>query len=304
VLKRASQFRPGPPYNLHTKKYADDLNEVKALGGDGITTPSTRTPEQTEIGRFWIESSPFAWNRLTRDVAAGRGLDSWENARLFGLLNLALADGYIASWDTKFHYLFWRPVTAIHEADHDGNSRTAGDPTWTPLQLTYPMPDYDSGHSVEGGAAAQALADFFGTDAVSFLACSYTLPAGSRCTDPSPVLRSFASFGSCRRECAVAHPHRDPLPGCHRGRCGTGAGWSACGQSSLCNRCVEIAEPVVETVNAGSHQDGLSRLCRRATASARGASALRTSFDDDERRSKVGRDSLIMRNRVPSRDTS
>ena len=103
---------------MSSKKYTADFNEVKAFGGDDVTTPSARTPEQTEIGLFWIESSPLAWNRIARSVSASRGLDLWENARLFGLLNLAMADGYIGSWDTKYHYNFWRPVTAIHTGRH------------------------------------------------------------------------------------------------------------------------------------------------------------------------------------------
>jgi hypothetical protein len=200
VLKHGSQFRSSPPYKVNSNKYTADFNEVKALGGDNITTVSARTLEQTEIGLFWIESSPLAWNRIARSVSASRGLDLWENARLFGLLNLALADGYIASWDTKYHYSYWRPVTAIQTADTDGNPDTVGDPAWTPLQLTYPIPDYDSGHSVQGGAAAGVLKEFFGTDDISFTACSLTLPVGSRCTDPSPVLRSYASFSQAAEE--------------------------------------------------------------------------------------------------------
>jgi hypothetical protein len=88
-------------------------NEVKSLGGDNITTISARTPEQTEIGLFWIESSPLGWNRIARIVSLERGLGLWENARLFGILNLALADGYIAAGEAKYHYNFWRPVTAV-----------------------------------------------------------------------------------------------------------------------------------------------------------------------------------------------
>ena len=142
VLNHASQFRPGPPYQIRSKKYAADFNEVKAFGGDGVTTPSARTPDQTQFGLFWIESSPLTWNRIARNVSANRGLDLWENARLFGLLNLAVADGYIAHFDAKYHYNFWRPVTAVHLADSDGNPDTVGDPTWTPLQQNYPTPDY------------------------------------------------------------------------------------------------------------------------------------------------------------------
>jgi PAP2 superfamily len=200
VLKDSSQFRPGPPYAVSSKKYTADFNEVKALGGDDVTTPSARTPEQTEIALFWVESSPLQWNRIARTVSHAEGLDMWENARLFGLLNMALADGYIGSFETKYHYNYWRPVTAIQTAETDGNPNTSADPTWTPLVPTPPVPDYDSAHSVEGGAAAGVLKRFFGTDDISFTTCSLTLPAGSTCTDPSPVLRSYTSFSQAEEE--------------------------------------------------------------------------------------------------------
>jgi len=192
VLNRSSQFRPTRPYRPDSKKAAADRLEVQLRGGDDITTPSNRTPEETEIGLFWIESSPLAWNRLTRSVSASEGLDPWQNARLFGLLNLAMADAYIASWEAKFHYNYWRPVTAIH--------LTGGDPSWTPLQLTYPIPDYDSAHAAQGGAAAAALEGFFGTDAIAFSNCSLSLPAGSRCNDPVPVIRWFSTFSDAAEE--------------------------------------------------------------------------------------------------------
>jgi hypothetical protein len=204
VLNHVAQFPPQPPYRLSTVNYARDFNEVKMIGGDNITTASTRTPEQTEIGLFWLESSPLAWNRLARDVAENRGLNVWEAARLFGLLNLALADGYIASWHVKYTVNFWRPVTAIHLAGSDGNADTTADPTWTPLQLTYPLPDHDSAHSVEGGAAAEVLKQFFGTDAIAFSACSLTLPAGSRCGEPGEVQRTYATFSQAADENAIS----------------------------------------------------------------------------------------------------
>ena len=96
-------------------KFTTDFNEVKSLGGDGITTPSARTADQTEIALFWLESSPLKWNRIARTVATDKGLNLWENARLFGLLNMALADGYIAMAASKNHYNYWRPVTAIQQ---------------------------------------------------------------------------------------------------------------------------------------------------------------------------------------------
>ena len=204
VLKDSSQFRPGPPYRLGSHKYAADVNEVQRLGGDDVTTPSDRTAEQTEIALFWDESSPLAWNRIGRTVSTAQGLDAWQNARLFGLLNLALIDGYIGTWDTKYHYRFWRPVTAIRLADIDGNPATTADPTWTPLVETPPIPDYDSGHAVEGGAAAQVLARFFGTDTISFSNCSYTLPAEQTCADPTPTLRHFTRLSQAADENAVS----------------------------------------------------------------------------------------------------
>jgi hypothetical protein len=204
ILQHASQFRPSPPFKVTSKKYAADFNEIKRLGGDGVLTPSARTAEQTRIARFWLESSPLAWNRIARTVSASRGLALWENARLFGLLNLALADGYVGNADTKVRYNFWRPVTAVHLANDDGNPDTVGDPAWTPLEPNYPNPDYDSGHSLEGGAAAEVFRQFFGTDNIIFKACSYTLPVGERCTDPSPVYREYTSFSQAAEENAFS----------------------------------------------------------------------------------------------------
>lgn len=204
VLKKSSQFRARPPFHLASQKYAADYNEIKQIGGNGTSTPSTRTPDQTEIGLFWVESSPLAWNRLARAISAERGFDLWENARLFGLLNLAMADGYIASWETKYHYRFWRPVTAIRLGDDDGNPATQGDPDWTPLVQTYPMPDHDSGHATQGGVAAEILKQVFGTDDIAFTACSTTLPAGQNCQDATPVLRSYTSFSQAADENAVS----------------------------------------------------------------------------------------------------
>ena len=204
VLEDGSQFRPGPPYSLTSRKYAADVNEIQHLGGDDDTTPSDRTADQTEIALFWVESSPLAWNRIARTVADAEGLDPWESARLFGLLNLAMVDGYIGSFEAKYHYRFWRPVTAIRLADIDGNPATTADPTWTPLLENPPIPEYDSGHAVEGGAAAEVLRRFFRTDGMSFSACSYTLPAGQTCGDASPTLRHFTSFSQAADENAVS----------------------------------------------------------------------------------------------------
>jgi hypothetical protein len=205
VLKDSSQFRPGPPYAVSKKKYTEDFDEVKSLGGDDITTPSARTADQTEIALFWWGSSPLQWNRIARTVSADQGLDLWENARLFGLLNLALADGYIAMVDSKNHYNYWRPVTAIQTGDTDGNPDTTGDPAWTPLRGTPPDQDYASGHSIEGGAAAEVLKQFFGTDRISFQDCSVTLPiTEEQCEGTHEVRRSYSSFSEAAAENAYS----------------------------------------------------------------------------------------------------
>jgi hypothetical protein len=200
VLSDGSQFRPGPPHPVTDPRYTADFDEVKRLGGDVATTPSARTADQTEIALFWVESSPLQWNRIARTVSAGARLDMWEKARLFGLLNMALTDGYIGSFETKYHYNYWRPVTAIREAATDGNPGTAADPTWTPLVETPPIPDYDSGHAVEGGAAAEVLRRFFGTDHIGFSTCSTTLPKGSQCGDAASVSRAYSSFSQAADE--------------------------------------------------------------------------------------------------------
>jgi hypothetical protein len=118
---RAPRRRPipsGSSYAITSNKYTAEFDEVKRLGGDDVTTPSERTEEQTQIGFFWIESSPLSWNRIARTVAVAEKLDLWENARLFGLLNMAMADGYVGSFETKYHYNYWRPVHCYSDGRH------------------------------------------------------------------------------------------------------------------------------------------------------------------------------------------
>lgn len=199
-LRDADQFRPGGPYDLRSPRYTRDFREVKRLGGDDVTTLSDRTADQTEVALFWVESSPLQWNRIARTLATSQHLDLWESARMFGLLNMAMADGYVASWSVKYDERFWRPVTAIREAATDGNPRTEADPTWTPLVTTPPIPDHDSAHSVEGAAAAAVFRQFFHTNRIGFETCSLTLPEGSRCGDPAEVTRQFHSLSAAANE--------------------------------------------------------------------------------------------------------
>jgi len=180
VLASSAQFRPGPPPAVKSVRARSDIEEARAFGGKAT---SQRTDEQSEIARFWYESSPQGWNRIAREVVAARKLDEWESARLFALVNLALADGYIAGFEAKYHYGYWRPVTAIRET---------GDASWLSYLDTPPLPDYPSNHTVEGAAAATILARYFDTDFVSF-----SMTSGA----PYPgITRRFWSFSEAARE--------------------------------------------------------------------------------------------------------
>jgi hypothetical protein len=169
TLRRGDQFRPDGPPALPSRKYARDYDEVQRFGE---RLSATRTTEQSEIARFWYEGSQVAWNRIARVVAEPRVFDVWEQARLFALLNFAMADGFIAGWNARYTYDFWRPVTAIREGDADNNDHTVGDPLWETFLNTPAIPDYPSTHSVLGGAAAEVLVRFFHDDAIPFTTTS------------------------------------------------------------------------------------------------------------------------------------
>ena len=192
VLDSADQFRGKGPLALASARYARDVEEVLMLGS---ATSLVRTADETEIALFWIEGSVDGWCRIARTVSMQANLDLWENARLFALITLAMADAYIAQFDEKFYYGFWRPVTAIHEADNDGNRRTAGDPTWAPLRPTPPFPEYSSAHAAVGAAAAEAMMRFFGTDDIAFSTTSMTAPN---------AVRSYTGFRHAANENGVS----------------------------------------------------------------------------------------------------
>jgi multisubunit Na+/H+ antiporter MnhB subunit len=165
TLTRPSQFRAAPPPDLTSRQYAREYNEVKELGA---LNNSTRTPEQTDQANFWNANYPVLWNTVLRDIAGSHVDNIGDSARLFALVDMAMADALITAWDTKKFYVFWRPITAIQEGDNDGNSQTVGDPTWQPLIVNPPYPDYSSGANNLTGSATRALALFFGTDRMTF----------------------------------------------------------------------------------------------------------------------------------------
>ena len=182
VMPTPDHFRPAGPPALDSAAYDSDFEEVKRVGR---ATGSSRTPEQTVIAFFWTDNTISHWNRIAVSVAQQRRTTLVENARLFALLNLAMADAGIAVWDAKFLYRFWRPFSAIPLAELDGNPSTEADPSWTSLVLTPNHQEYPSGHGGLSGAAARVLGSIFG-DRTTFTHRTDTAPFAPR------THRSFA----------------------------------------------------------------------------------------------------------------
>jgi hypothetical protein len=160
LLQRADQFRPGPPPAMSSRAWADEFNEVKAVGG---ATSTIRTPEQGAIARFWTTHGAQQWNTAIGQLAQSRGLDVDQTARLFAMVDVVGADSLIACFDAKYDYLFWRPQFAVPQGDTDGNPATIGDATWKPLVNTPAHPEYPSAHGCASMASADALSAFLGT---------------------------------------------------------------------------------------------------------------------------------------------
>jgi len=167
LVRKASQFRSSGPYDLKSRKYAREFEEVKRVGS--ASAPITdRSLDQTNAALYWAENPPRTWNRILNSISASKGVSLVENARLFAEVYLTVADAVIAVWDEKAHYSFWRPITAIREADTDDNPRTEKDPNWLPLVATPPYPDHPSGHLGVSGAIGKTLQEFFHTDRLAW----------------------------------------------------------------------------------------------------------------------------------------
>ena len=187
VIRSAAQFRVPPPPAMTSAEYAEAFDEVKRLGGDGVTTPTVRTADQTFTGNYWaydgtpsLCAPPRLYNQIAVTIAKQQNTDAMRTARLLTLVNVAMADAGIAIWESKYFYDFWRPITGIRESDPgsgptgtgDGNPATIGDRTFTPLgapasnlagpNFTPPFPSYPSGHAGFGGAIFQILRNFYG----------------------------------------------------------------------------------------------------------------------------------------------
>jgi hypothetical protein len=232
VMTAADQFRVPPPPALDSAEYAAAFEEVKLVGGDGVVTPTLRTPEETVEGIYWgydgtplLGAPPRMYNQIAVQIAAQRDTDGVRLARLLALLNTAMADACLAVWETKYVYRFWRPVTAIREADGDGNPATDADPTFTPLgapasnlvgqpDFTPPFPAYPSGHAGIGGAAFEVLRAFYGTDAIAFTFVSDEYNGHTRDNDGHVRPRLPDHYASLT-EAEAANAHSRILLGIH-----------------------------------------------------------------------------------------
>jgi PAP2 superfamily len=212
ALAHANEFRPGPPPELTSDEYTDVFDEVKSLG---FINSTTRTPEQTLIGKFWNGNIQDFWNEIAQTAAWRHHLDLAQSARLFALLNISLADTTIAFFDAKYTYQFWRPVTAIQMAGSDGNPSTEPNPTWLPLTTkTAPDPAYPGAHSAISAAGAEVLQFYFGKR-FTFDVTSESLVG---------VTRHFTSFSAAAQEAGLSriyagqHFRSDHIAGKRLGR--------------------------------------------------------------------------------------
>jgi hypothetical protein len=193
AIEFAAQFRPGPPPALTSDRYEDDFNEIKSVG---MLNSTTATADQKQIGLFWNGAIQNYWNEIAQTLAIDHQLTPAQNARLFALLDITLADTVIAFYDAKYTYRFWRPVTAIRGADTSTNPRTQPDPNWLPQSKnTAPDPSYPGAHASISNAAASILISFFDSNQFNQQVSSETLPG---------VLRSFETISDIADEATLS----------------------------------------------------------------------------------------------------
>jgi hypothetical protein len=188
----SGQFRPAAPPALDSEVWTTDVNEIRVLGARNSTV---RTPEQTEIGRFWLMTGPRSYNPIVRQIASAREMDVVDCARLMALVAIAGSDALIAVMDAKYAYNFWRPVTAIRNADITGNTATPRDASWLPLADTPMHPEYPCAHCITSSAVGAVLTNLLGDQIPEFALTSTTLPG---------VTRKWKSIKTYNEEVAAA----------------------------------------------------------------------------------------------------
>jgi hypothetical protein len=314
------QFEVPPPPALDSKAYADAYMEVKNYGGDGVNTPTPRTPDETQIATFWgydgspgVGTPPVLYNQITETIARQQHNNVVDNARLFALADFAMADAGIACWNGKYTYDFWRPVTGIRENDPgtgpsglgSGNPYLVGqgDPNWTPLgapadngkgtNFTPPFPSYASGHATFGGALFTTLADFYGTDNIHFTIGSdeFNGVTVDQNGNVRPVVdRSYNSFSQAMEENGQSRIY-------------LGIHWSfdktagiQCGTNIANYVFANLLQPVHSHNNDGSghrgHEDKSDSAQGGSTKTKNGAPPLTSSLSTHSATTTIGTDLL------------
>ena len=198
TMTASAQFRPAPPPALNSETWTRDLNEIRELGGRNSTT---RTAEQTTIGRFWFLTGARTYNPIVRQVATAKDMDVVDCARLYALVAMAGADASISVFDAKYAYYLWRPVTAIRNADQTDNPATPRDPAWLPLGDTPMHPEYPCAHCITSAAVSEVLQSVAGTEVGEISLTSPTAPGVTRkwtrlqdYSDEVALARIYAGF--------------------------------------------------------------------------------------------------------------
>jgi hypothetical protein len=176
-MEKGSQFRPPPPPALDSEVWTRDLNEIREVGA---INSKTRTPEQTEIARFWFLTGPRSYTPLVQQVAEAKKMDLIDCARLYALVSMATSDAFIAVFDAKYAHNFWRPITAIRNADLSSNPATPRDPAWVPLGVTPGHPEYPCAHCIVAAAVAEVLQKVIGDDVGELTLTSALSPGVTR----------------------------------------------------------------------------------------------------------------------------
>jgi len=212
VIKEMAQFRPGAPVALKSPAWADAYNEIKQFGKNS----TTRTALQTETGRVWFYTGPSTFMPIAIQLSKARQLSVAENARLFALLSMATHDAIGAVLEAKYHYEFWRPVTAIRNGDIDGNPKTERDATWEPLGPTPMHPEYPCAHCIVAHTAGTVMQAFFGTGPLPEF--TLTTPTAPGVTHRWTRLEDFMEEPSNARVWAGIHYRFSTTVGADMGR--------------------------------------------------------------------------------------
>jgi len=213
VLEKPSQFRPGPPISLESEEWAANYNEIKEYGEK---TSAKRSPQQTESARFWLMLGSPAYQPLARQLVVLKQMSVIDSARLMALYAMAQTDCAIAFFDAKYHYEFWRPITAIRNGDIDGNSATERDPSWQPIDNTPMHPEYPCAHCVQSATAAAVLEALLGTPEIPEVALTSSTAPGV--THRFTNLRAFADEVASARIWAGFHYRFSTRVGTEMGR--------------------------------------------------------------------------------------